>query len=289
MRIFSAQTQLSETVAESLQSLARTHYENFPVGSFLLSKELRKPIHLVYAFARVADDIADEGDASKETRLTLLDEWENQLKRALAAEKSDNFFRELADMVAEYGIPPSLLSDLIAAFRMDVCGTEYDTFDDLKFYCQHSANPIGRILLHIVGCADEANCRLSDAVCTALQLTNFWQDLGIDIKRNRDYIPNEDFRRFGVTKEDLRLNGVEGKVRPLLKYQVDRTKEFFLEGKALLHSINKKFAFELKLTHCGGMRMLEKIELMQYDTLHRRPALSKFDWAVILTRSLRTR
>src|SRR5450759_3449868 len=104
MRIFSAQTQLSETVAESLQSLARTHYENFPVGSFLLSKELRKPIHLVYAFARVADDIADEGDASKETRLTLLDEWENQLKRALAAEKSDNFFRELADMVAEYGI-----------------------------------------------------------------------------------------------------------------------------------------------------------------------------------------
>ncbi len=289
MRIFSAQTQLSETVAESLQSLARTHYENFPVGSFLLSKELRKPIHLVYAFARVADDIADEGDASEETRLTLLDEWENQLKRALAREKSDNFFRELADMIAEYAIPPSLLSDLIAAFRMDARGTEYDTFDDLKFYCQHSANPIGRILLHVLGCADETNCRLSDAICTALQLTNFWQDLGIDIKRNRDYIPNEDFCRFGVTREDLRLDGGTGKVRPLLKYQVDRTKEFFLDGKALIHSINKTFAFELKLTYCGGMRMLEKIELMQYDTLHRRPALSKFDWAVILTRSLRTR
>jgi phytoene synthase len=289
MRIFSVQTQISETVAESLQSLARTHYENFPVGSFLLSKKLRKPIHLVYAFARVADDIADEGNASKETRLTLLDEWENQLKRALARKNSDNFFRELADVVAEYAIPPSLLSDLIAAFRMDARGTEYDTFDDLKFYCQHSANPIGRILLHVLGCADETNCRLSDAVCTALQLTNFWQDLGIDIKRNRDYIPNEDFRRFGVTKEDLRLAGAIGKVRPLLKYQVDRTKEFFLEGNALRHSINKKFAFELKLTHCGGMRMLEKIELMQYDTLHRRPALSKFDWAVILMRSLTTR
>lgn len=289
MRIFSAQTQLSETVAESLQSLARTHYENFPVGSFFLSKELRRPIHLVYAFARVADDIADEGDASKETRLTLLDEWENQLKRALAREKSDNFFRELADMIAEYAVPPSLLSDLIAAFRMDARGTEYDTFDDLKFYCQHSANPIGRILLYVLGCADETNCRLSDSVCTALQLTNFWQDLGIDIKRNRDYIPNEDFRRFGVTKEDLRLDGGTAKVRSLLKYQVDRTKEFFLQGNALVHSIDKKFVFELKLTHCGGMRMLEKIELMQYDTIHRRPALSKFDWAVIFTRSLTTR
>jgi len=276
-------------VAESLQSLAQSHYENFPVGSFLLSKELRKPIHLVYAFARVADDIADEGDASKETRLTLLDEWENQLKRALARQKSDNFFRELAGMIAKYAIPPSLLSDLIAAFRMDARGTEYDTFDDLKYYCQHSANPIGRILLHILGCADETNCRYSDAVCTALQLTNFWQDLGIDIKRNRDYIPNEDLHRFGVTKKDLRLDGGTGKVLPLLKYQVDRTREFFLEGKALIHSINKKFAFELILTHHGGMRMLEKIELMQYDTLHRRPALSTFDWAVILMRSLTTR
>ena len=283
------QKQLSETVAESLQSLARTHYENFPVGSFLLSKELRKPVHLVYAFARVADDIADEGDASKETRLTLLDEWENQLKRALAREKSDNFFRELAEMIAEYTIPPSLFSDLVTAFRMDARGTEYDTFDDLKFYCRHSANPIGRILLHILGCADETNCRLSDAICTALQLTNFLQDLGIDIKRNRDYIPNEDFRRFGVSKEDLRFDGGSGKVRPLLKYQVDRTKDFFLDGKALIHSINKKFAFELKLTLGGGMRMLEKIELMQYDTLHRRPSLSKFDRAAILTRSLTIR
>jgi len=289
MRIFSAQSQSFGTVAESLQSLARTHYENFPVGSFLLSKELRKPIHLVYAFARVADDIADEGNASKDTRLTLLDEWENQLKRALAGEKSDIFFRELADMIAQYAIPHSLFSDLIAAFKMDARGTVYETFDDLKFYCKHSANPIGRILLHILGCADEANCKLSDAICTALQLTNFWQDLGIDIKRNRDYIPSEDCRRFGVTKEDLKSGEGDGKVPPLLKYQVDRTKEFFLEGKALLHSINKKFAFELKLTYCGGMRMLEKIELIQYDTLHRRPALSKFDWAVILTRSLITR
>ena len=289
MRIFSTHTQLRETVAESLQSLAQTHYENFPVGSFLVSKELRKPIHLVYAFARVADDIADEGDASKETRLTLLDEWENRLKRALAREKSDSFFRELADMIVEHAIPPSLFSDLVTAFRMDARGTEYDTFDDLKFYCQHSANPIGRILLHILGCADEFNCSRSDSVCTALQLTNFWQDLGIDIKRNRDYIPNEDFRRFGVTKEDLRADGGTGKVQPLLKYQVDRTKEFFVDGKALIYTINKKFAFELKLTHYGGMRMLEKIESMHYDTRHCQPALSKFDWAVIFVRSLTIR
>lgn len=286
--IFSA-NKIIETVAESLLSLARTHYENFPVGSIFLTKELRKPIQLVYAFARVADDIADEGDASKETRLTLLDEWENQLKRGLAGGKSDNFFKELADMIPKYAVPPSLLSDLIVAFRMDARGTEYDTFDDLEFYCKHSANPIGRIVLHILGCANDSNCKLSDAICTALQLTNFWQDLSVDIQRNRHYIPNEDCRRFGVTNEDLRADGGTGKVRQLLKYQVERTKKLFLEGKPLIQSINKNFAFELKMTLYGGMRVLEKIEIMQYETRRRRPTLSKLDWAAIALRSLTTR
>lgn len=276
-------------MAESLQSLARSHYENFPVGSFFLPKELRKPIHLVYAFARVADDIADEGGASQETRLTLLDEWENQLKRGLAGEQCDSFFRELTAMIVEYAIPSSLFSDLITAFRMDATGTEYETFSDLRFYCRHSANPIGRIVLYILGCADEDNCRLSDALCTALQLTNFWQDIGIDIKRNRDYIPHEDCDRFGVTKEDLKIDRGTAKVRALLKYQVDRTKELFLEGKPLERSIDKKFHLELKLTLNGGMRILERIELMQYDTFHHRPTLTKFDWALIFFRSLTTR
>lgn len=276
-------------MAESLQSLARTHYENFPVGSYFIVKELREPFHLVYAFARVADDIADESDAGTEARTALLDEWEGRLKRALAGGESDRFFRDLAEMIGSYSIPPLLFYDLISAFRMDAKRTEYDTFDDLKFYCRHSANPIGRILLYILGSAQEGNCRFSDAICTALQLTNFWQDLSIDIKRNRLYIPREDCLRFGVTRDELKGERGTDPVRQLLKFEVERTRQLFLEGRPLTDSVGKRFSFELKLTMNGGLRILEKIEAMHYDTLHRRPVLSKLDWVLIAIRSLRGR
>jgi squalene synthase HpnC len=276
-------------VAKSLQSLAETHYENFPVGSFLLPKEFREPIRLVYAFARVADDIADEGNDSKETRLQRLDEWEGEFRRMLAGDTRISFFQELEETANKYEIPSSLFFELIEAFRMDAGGRDYSTFEDLLFYCRHSANPVGRILLHILNCANDETGKFSDTICTALQLTNFWQDLSIDIKRNRVYIPHEDFERFGLTADDLKSDVGTDAIRPLLKFQVERTKKLFLGGRPLFRLIDKRFALELRLTYHGGMRMLEKVEHLAYDTLHHRPVLSRFDWALIVIRSLLVR
>jgi phytoene synthase len=255
----------------------------------LLPKEFREPIRLVYAFARVADDLADEGNNSKETRLQRLDEWEGEFRRALAGDTRISFFQELEETANKYAIPPSLFFDLIEAFRMDAGGRDYSTFEDLLFYCRHSANPVGRILLHIFNCANDETGKFSDTICTALQLTNFWQDLSIDIKRNRVYIPHEDFERFGLTADDLKSDVGTDAIRPLLKFQVERTKKLFLGGRPLFRLIDKRFALELRLTYHGGMRMLEKVEHLAYDTLHHRPVLSRFDWALIVIRSLLVR
>jgi len=275
-------------VAKPLQVIAEKHYENFPVGSFFLPKDLREPIRLIYAFARAADDIADEGNDSRETRSQRLDDWEGEFRRGVATGKGTVFFRQLAEVVIKYSIPQSLFIDLITAFRMDAGGKDYTTFEDLLFYCRHSANPVGRILLHIFGCANDETCRLSDSICTALQLTNFWQDLSIDIKRNRVYIPRVDFERFGLTPEDLRNTETDA-TGQLLKFQVDRTKKIFMDGRPLFRLIDKRFAFELKLTYHGGMRILEKLESPNCDALHRRPVLSGFDWALIGIRSFTAR
>ncbi|HTY10329.1 MAG TPA: squalene synthase HpnC [Bacteroidota bacterium] len=275
-------------MSESLQSLAETHYENFPVGSILVAKEFRSPIRLVYAFARVADDIADEGDAPSSVRLQKLDDWEGEFRESLAGLSDVPFFIELAEAVKEYSIPSSLFIDLMAAFKMDAEGREYPTFADVLAYCSHSANPVGRIVLHIVSHANDETYRFSDSICTALQLTNFWQDLSIDIKRNRLYIPREDLERFGVTPDALRNGGTDA-IAPLLKFQVERTKRFFLDGKPLFHLVDARFSFELRATFHGGMRILEKIEQLGYDTTRRRPALSIADWPLIGFRTLLTR
>ena len=270
---------------DDLHSLAQTHYENFPVGSFLLPREIRKPIRLVYAFARVADDIADEGDDTPEARVFQLEAWEGEFQRAMAGGSGDGFFHDLAGMVARNRLPVSHFHELIEAFKMDARGTTYETFEDLKFYCRHSANPIGRILLHLFRSATDEHCRWSDAICTALQLTNFWQDLRVDIMRNRFYIPREDLERFGLTVADLRSPEEKSGVRSLLKFQVERTRAMFAEGRPLLGSIDKRFALELRLTVHGGMKILEKIAAQNYD-VSRRPTLSLYDRIHLLGRSL---
>ena len=279
---------MSETcpVDQRLDTLAQSHYENFPVGSFLLPRDLRRPIRLVYAFARAADDMADEGNDPMEARLAKLDAWEAGLKHAMGGNRESSFFFELSGIIASHSIPPSLFFDLVEAFRMDARGRVYQTFKDVEFYCRHSANPVGRILLHLFGSPTDELCVYSDAICTALQLTNFWQDLSVDIDRNRVYIPQEDLERFGLTREDLRRKDGTGSLVPLLKYQVDRTRHFFLEGMPLLHLIDRRFALELRLTVNGGLQILRKIEAQQYDTLRRRPVLSAVDRAFLFGRSL---
>ena len=280
---------LKKKVVDSLETLSQRHYENFPVGSFLLPKELRKPIHLIYAFARVADDLADEGEVPIPTRLARLDDWENRLKATLAGEKGEPFFTDLAEAVARFSIPPRLFYDLVTAFRMDARGPEFGTFEDVLFYCRHSANPIGRMLLQVFSSVTDENTSRSDAICSALQLANFWQDLSVDIKRNRFYIPSEELSRFRVTKKELLEGAGTENAASLLKFQIDRTRKMFLDGKPLVHSIDKRFRFELKLTYHGGMRILEKVESMGLGSLRTRPALTTYDWGKIFLRSLITR
>ena len=273
-------------MTESFDSLAQSHYENFPVGSIILPAAERAAVRSVYAFARVADDFADEGDFRKEVRLERLDEWEHELKRALTGKSNSAFFRDVAGTIQKYHIHDSLFFDLITAFRMDARGTDYPTYGSLEVYCRHSANPIGRIVLQIFGSASDQNCAHSDAICTALQLTNFWQDIGVDIKRNRVYIPREDLERFGLTREDFLSVHAAPKVLSLMKFEVERTKRLFEEGKPLLRSVGRRFSFELRLTVEGGMKILEKIEAMGYDSFHHRPIVSTVDWITIITKSL---
>jgi squalene synthase HpnC len=275
-------------MSPQLQDLAKIHYENFPVGSFLIPRDLRKPVHLVYAFARTADDFADEGTQSEKDRLKSLDKWEQDLINAIEGKGRDRFFDELAETIHCFSIPIVLFQDLITAFRMDARSTAYKTFNDLLGYCKCSANPIGRILLHIFKSAGEENFRLSDEICTALQLTNFWQDISIDTQRNRFYIPEEDFAAFGCNKDDNRSNTFSKEFASLMAFEVNRTRGKFRAGKPLIKNVDGKLKFELQLTWNGGMRILEKIEGLGYDTVRHRPALSWWDWITVFKRSVIT-
>jgi squalene synthase HpnC len=266
-----------------LTLLASEHYENFPVGSFFLPSRLRRPIHLIYAFARVADDIADEGNLPEATRIQLLDAWESSLLRAIAGESVDPFFSELAGAVSRHALTPGHFCDLIAAFRMDARSTRYRTFGDLLIYCRHSANPIGRLLLELFGGATEDSLAASDALCTALQLTNFWQDLSVDTQRERLYIPMEDLERFGCV-------GLQSgqHLRRLVEFQVRRTREIFRTGRALIALAPRALRIEAALTWHGGMRILEKIESQNYDCMRQRPALSLGDKIFIFARAAKS-
>lgn len=259
------------------EDIAKTHYENFPVGSIFIPKKYRKPIHFIYTFARVADDFADEGTLSPEERIQKLNAWEAELLNALIGESRNTFFVELAKQIEEHSLSPHLFKDLITAFRWDAQQTNYETFHDVLRYCKHSANPVGRLLLKLFRSENAENSVLSDAICTGLQLTNFLQDISVDSKRNRFYIPQEDFATFGVTKEDLSSQQNSDAVRKLIQFQVQRTMKLFEEGKPLIKNVNHNFRFELSLIWHGGVRILEKIKALNFDTRNIRPKLNIVD------------
>jgi phytoene synthase len=259
------------------EALASAHYENFPVASLFVPSAKRKHIAAIYVFARTADDFADEPGRSPQERLQALSDWESQLMESSPGNSSDPCFIALHHTIKELQIPPQLLRDLLTAFRTDVTTTRYRTFDDLLNYCRCSANPIGRLVLLIFGYNDERLFSLSDDICTALQLTNFWQDLSIDIKRNRLYIPLDDIERFGCDEQSV-MNGQNSPVlRELLAFEVDRTRKFFDRGKSLLFSVKRDVAFELRLTWNGGKKILNMIERQQYDVFSHRPSLRFFN------------
>jgi squalene synthase HpnC len=271
---------------QTLEKLAKTHYENFPVGSRFVPRKYREAIHLIYTFARVADDIADEGMLSSIDRIQQLNDWEDELLSALDGNQSNIYFSKLADEIRKRKLPVSLFQDLIKAFRQDVNNPMYSKYTDVLEYCRYSAHPVGRLMLRIFECGNDENDHLSDCICTALQLTNFWQDINVDSQRNRFYIPTEDLLRFQVSKEDILNRENRVNFPSLLKFEVERTLILFEEGKPLITKVHADLQFELKLIWVGGMKILEKIEKINYDTRVIRPKITKVDAISIFTKAL---
>ncbi len=265
--------------------LTRDHYENFPVGSWLLPRVLRPHVCSIYAFARVADDFADEPGLDGDDRLRRLDEWESRL-RSCETDPEGPIFTALAETIRRHRIPLDLFTDLLEAFRSDVTTSRHRTFDDLLAYCRRSAVPVGRLVLHLFGYRDADRCRLSDAICTALQLANFWQDIAVDYSRDRIYLPQEDMERFGVTEADLAARRVSASFRSLLDCQIDRTAALFREGRSLPDRVVGRLRLELKLTWLGGMEILRKIPAAGHDVFRHRPRITATDTIRLLYRAL---
>lgn len=256
--------------------LAKSHYENFPVASRWIPAELRDPVAAVYAFARTADDFADEPGPSDEQRRTLLADWRRRLHAP--SPEGHPVFTALADARARYDLPVDPFDRLITAFERDVAVRRHPTFDDLLFYCRHSANPVGELVLRLHRAWTPERGRWSDALCTALQLANFWQDVAVDARKDRIYFPLEDLRAAGVTEDNVLRGPATPALRGLLEKQVRRTWDFFQAGRPLLADAPPGLRRELRLVWLGGTAILQKIEARRFDTWSVRPALSPWDW-----------
>jgi squalene synthase HpnC len=268
------------------------HYENFPVASILLPRRLVPAVEAIYAFARSADDLADEGDARPEQRLAALDAYEAALDGIAAGSLADSapdhpMFQRLAGVVLDYGLSLQPMRDLLSAFRQDVVTTRYPDQGALYEYCRRSANPVGRLMLALYGVGNEASLRQSDAVCTALQLINFWQDVAIDIEKGRIYLPQDDLRRFKVSEDDIRHGRTGPAWRALMEFEVARARAVMLDGAPLATRLPGRIGWELRLVVQGGLRILEKIERADYDVFRRRPKLGRADWLVLGWRACR--
>jgi squalene synthase HpnC len=275
-----------EEAFRECERIAREHYENFPVASLFIPKRLRPSVAAIYAFARTADDFADEGTRAPSERLHLLDDWQNKLDACYAGNADHPVFIALGEVVRSKGIPERLLSNLLTAFRMDVTKQRYQTFEDLLSYCTHSANPVGRLVLHLFEDEGERHFHLSDNICTALQLANFWQDIRVDADKGRVYIPLEDMERFGYTENNLLMRQYNDRFADLLRFEVERTRELFAAGKPLLHEAASKLRFELRLTWSGGVAILSKIEQQRFNVFAARPTITTADKILIFMRAL---
>lgn len=267
--------------------MAVDHYENFPVASILLPARLRYPVEVIYAFARSADDIADEGDATPEERQAGLDNYLNELDAIEHGHPSENaLFTRLKDVIQQHSLPLQPFRDLISAFKQDTHTLQYHTYNSLLDYCQRSANPVGLLMLHLYGEATEENIRMSDAICTALQLINFWQDIAVDWQKKRVYIPQEDLARFGITEEMIASGTVSEAWCALMQFEIRRTRQLMLSGAALPKRIPGRIGLELRFVVNGGLRILDRIESADFNIFSKRPTLTRRDWLSIFWRSL---
>jgi squalene synthase HpnC len=278
-----------EATRDSLK-LANTHYENFPVASFLLPMRLRQPIGLIYAFARNADDFADEGDLPPEQRLALLSNYHRQLDRIGANESLDDpLFSALADIIREYKLPLQLFHDLLDAFSQDVVKTRYENLGEVMDYCRRSANPVGRLLLHLYGEVDERNLAYSDAICSALQLINFLQDVAIDYQKNRIYLPQDEMRKFHVSEKHIADGNAEGVWWPFMQFQIERSRRLLQSGAPLGLVLKGRIGLEMRSIIAGGETILRKLHRSRGNMFQHRPALRPWDWVYMTYRAVRAK
>ncbi|MFB3854359.1 MAG: squalene synthase HpnC [Vicinamibacterales bacterium] len=264
------------------ERIARAHYENFPVASRLLPRAMRPHVAAVYAFARAADDFADEDDLPADERLRRLDGWHRLLLQSIDGTKAPGelppLFAALGHTVRVRRLPIALFEDLLSAFRQDVTKSRYADFSEVLDYSRRSANPIGRLVLRIAGYEDARFDASSDCLCTALQLTNFWQDLAVDWRRGRLYVPLDDCREAGAEEADLDRGRITPAWRRVLGVMADRTRELFDKGRPIADMIRGRLGLELRLTWLGGARILERLERAGFDVFRSRPSLGTGDF-----------
>lgn len=282
----------------SCERIARAHYENFPVASLLLPKRMRPHVAAVYAFARAADDFADEGRLTDAERLDLLDGWASRLRRAVDAAGADiaprpgeppdalAIFIALGETLRTLSLPVVLLEDLLSAFRQDVTVKRYRTWDHVLDYCRRSANPVGRLVLRIAGFDDPRLDNWSDAMCSALQLTNFWQDARLDFDRGRIYLPLEERERHDALEADLGSDRMTPAWQRALAGAVTRTRGLFEEGRPVCDGVDGRLRYELRATWLGGVRILDRLEGSGFDVIRHRPSLGARDMGWIVPRVL---
>ncbi len=270
--------------------IAKNHYENFPVASWVLPRRMRLPIAAIYAFARRADDFADEGDNNNELRLQQLDALALQVEKLYAGETdTDPVFIALADTVQHFDLPQQLFLDLIDAFKQDVTKKRYDDFAELMQYCRRSANPVGRLLLHLYGQTDRKSLGQSDAICSALQLINFYQDMAQDYdEMGRIYIPQDEIRAAFVNESYFKNRRTDGPMILLMRKQYTRAHKLLQGGAGLGKSLQGRFGFEIRLIIAGASRILLKLD-QQTDDVFSRPRLDLHDWLWVIWKAIRAR
>ena len=265
------------TLAEAREycgRLARSHYENFSVASWFLPRRLRQHFFNVYAYCRISDDLGDEvGDAA--ASLVLLDQWQEELDACYHGTPRHPVFVALSETVRQFDIPKHEFSDLLRAFRQDQTVNTFQTFDELLAYCRYSANPVGHLVLYLCGYRDLDRQHLSDFTCTALQLANFWQDVSVDYEKGRIYLPLEDLRQFNVTQRDIADHQNTPAFCDLMKFEVERARDWFRRGLPLIEKVDSELAIDLDLFSRGGQEILNAIEAQHYAILGNRPTISK--------------
>jgi squalene synthase HpnC len=268
--------------------MAVDHYENFPVASLLLPARLRHPVALIYRFAREADDFADEGNAPADVRLRQLDTFRRQLDRLeRGAIPEIPWFSELGDLIRRHGLPFQLFHDLLSAFSQDVVKTRYANHAEVLDYCRRSANPVGRLLLVLYGANERAHAAWSDAICSSLQLINFLQDIAIDYRKGRVYLPQDEMARFGITEGQIARCEIDARWREFMAFQIARARALLYDGAPLGRALKGRIGLELRMIVAGGARILRKIEHVKADVFNQRPVLRPFDWPVMLLAAVR--